>query len=66
MPLIGFDDSPAAAAMGLTTVAQPLREAAATLRRTAHQFPGRSGDDAVARHHVLLAPRLVVRASDPC
>jgi DNA-binding LacI/PurR family transcriptional regulator len=62
VPVIGFDDSPAAAAMGLTTVAQPLREAAATCVELLTSFLD-GPDGAVARHHVLLAPHLVVRQS---
>jgi DNA-binding LacI/PurR family transcriptional regulator len=63
VPVIGFDDSPSAAAMGLTTVAQPLREAAVTCVDLLTSFLDRSGDDAAAEHHVLLQPHLVVRQS---
>ncbi|HEX3592834.1 MAG TPA: LacI family DNA-binding transcriptional regulator [Pseudonocardiaceae bacterium] len=65
LPVIGFDDSPSAAAMGLTTVAQPLREAATTCVDLLTSFLDRSGDpdEAAAQHHVLLAPQLVVRQS---
>jgi DNA-binding LacI/PurR family transcriptional regulator len=61
LPVIGFDDSPGAAAMGLTTVAQPLREAAATCVRLLTTFL-EEGESA-ADHHVLLAPHLVIRDS---
>jgi DNA-binding LacI/PurR family transcriptional regulator len=63
VPVIGFDDSPSAAAMGLTTVAQPLREAAATCVDLLTNFLDKSEDDTVAEHHVLLEPHLVVRRS---
>jgi DNA-binding LacI/PurR family transcriptional regulator len=63
VPVIGFDDSPSAAAMGLTTVAQPLREAAATCVDLLTNFLDKSADDTVAEHHVLLAPHLVLRKS---
>ena len=61
VPVIGFDDSPWASALGLTTVAQPLREAAATCVELLTSFLDRPADDAEAEHHVLLAPHLVVR-----
>lgn len=64
LPVIGFDDSPAAAAMGLTTVAQPLREAASTCVELLTSFLDRSDDETTAeQYHVLLAPHLVVRQS---
>jgi DNA-binding LacI/PurR family transcriptional regulator len=62
LPVIGFDDSPVAAALGLTTVAQPLREAAATCVELLTSFLDRPGDDG-ADHQVLLTPHLVVRQS---
>lgn len=67
VPVIGFDDSPTAAAVGLTSVAQPLREAAeqcvrllATSLRTTD-----TASDVVRRpiEHVLLDPHLVARGS---
>jgi DNA-binding LacI/PurR family transcriptional regulator len=63
LPVIGFDDSPSATAMGLTTVAQPLRAAAATcvdLLTTALDGPE---TETTTQHHVLLAPHLVIRQS---
>jgi DNA-binding LacI/PurR family transcriptional regulator len=64
LPVIGFDDSPAAAALGLTTVAQPLREAAATCVDLLTSFLDRAPDETDdQQHHVLLAPHLVVRQS---
>jgi DNA-binding LacI/PurR family transcriptional regulator len=62
LPVIGFDDSPVAAALGLTTVAQPLREAAATCVELLTSFLDRPGDTN-ADQQVLLAPHLVVRQS---
>jgi DNA-binding LacI/PurR family transcriptional regulator len=61
VPVIGFDDSPWASALGLTTVAQPLREAAATCVELLTSFLDRPEDDTEAEHHVLLAPHLVIR-----
>ena len=63
--VVGFDDTPVARAVGLSSVAQPLSEAARQalsllldqLSRT--RRPGSVWDD----HHVLLNPSLVVRAS---
>ncbi|HEX5115010.1 MAG TPA: LacI family DNA-binding transcriptional regulator [Pseudonocardiaceae bacterium] len=62
LPVIGFDDSPVASALGLTTVAQPLREAAATCVDLLTSFLDRPGDTS-ADHQVLLAPHLVIRQS---
>lgn len=64
LPVIGFDDSPAAGALGLTTVAQPLREAAATCVDLLTNALDRPDDDEpTSQHHVLLAPHLVIRQS---
>ncbi|MDP4506821.1 LacI family DNA-binding transcriptional regulator [Nonomuraea turcica] len=58
--VIGFDDTPAARAAGLTSVRQPLAEAAAAcvelLTRTL-------GHAAAPAEHVLLEPSLTVRRS---
>ena len=66
--VIGFDDTPVARAVGLSSVAQPLTEAAGqALALLLAQFSanrGSAGAPAVASdHHVLLNPSLVVRAS---
>jgi DNA-binding LacI/PurR family transcriptional regulator len=61
LPVIGFDDSPGAAAMGLTTIAQPLREAAATCVRLLTAFL--EDGESATNHHVLLTPHLVIRDS---
>lgn len=66
--VVGFDDTPVARAVGLSSVAQPLSEAAGQalsllldqLSRSGRgRHSGFAGDD----HHVLLNPSLVVRAS---
>lgn len=64
--VVGFDDTPVARAVGLSSVAQPLTEAAdRALALLLNQVDGPSaaplpgGPD----HHVLLAPSLVVRGS---
>ncbi len=62
LPVIGFDDSPGAAAMGLTTIAQPLGAAAATCVRLLTDYLD-EGERDPADHHVLLAPHLVIRDS---
>jgi DNA-binding LacI/PurR family transcriptional regulator len=63
VPVIGFDDSPGAAAMGLTTVAQPLREAAATCVRLLTDYLDHGSAESTASHQILLEPRLVIRES---
>lgn len=60
--VVGFDDTPVAAAVGLSSVAQPLAEAAARavnllLDRIEHPTTD------VADPHVMLTPHLEVRAS---
>jgi DNA-binding LacI/PurR family transcriptional regulator len=64
--VVGFDDTPVARAVGLSSVAQPLTEVAdRALALLLNQVDGPSatplpgGTD----HHVLLAPSLVVRDS---
>ncbi len=77
LAVIGFDDTPMAQATGLSSVRQPLAEAAAECVRTLslllgdHPTPLSNGDrDArdpdvadPSMRHVLLAPHLVVRDS---
>lgn len=61
LAVVGFDDTPVAAAVGLTSIAQPLAEAAArAFALVLHQLTG-SGE--TTDSHVLLAPHLVVRQS---
>lgn len=61
--VVGFDDTPVAAALGLTTVSQPLAEAAEVcLRLLVDRVEGRTPS---APDHQLLHPRLTVRSSTP-
>lgn len=58
--VVGFDDTPVARAVDLTSVAQPLTEAAGrTLDLLLARLDGRTPTD----HHVLLSPSLVPRGS---
>lgn len=60
VPVIGFDDTPVAAAVGLTSLSQPLSEAAAScVDLLAAALAGQE-----APRHVLLQPSLTVR-KDP-
>jgi DNA-binding LacI/PurR family transcriptional regulator len=55
----GFDDTPVAQAVGLTSVSQPLPEAAAgCMEMLIHLL---DGDPAGAQAPVLLVPSLVIR-----
>ncbi|WP_327582487.1 LacI family DNA-binding transcriptional regulator [Nonomuraea sp. NBC_00507] len=58
--VIGFDDTPAARAVGLTSVRQPLAEAAAACVELLTRTLGRA---AAPAEHVLLEPSLTVRRS---
>lgn len=58
--VVGFDDTPVAAATGLTSLAQPLAEAA---RRAVDLVLGQIAGSGTGEEHVLLAPELVVRES---
>lgn len=61
LAVVGFDDTPVAAAVGLTSVAQPLTEAAQrALDLLLDQLDGTGG---TRSPEVLLAPHLVERAS---
>jgi DNA-binding LacI/PurR family transcriptional regulator len=60
LALIGFDDTPAAAAIGLSSVRQPLAEAAA---RCVRLLAGLLDEVPGSPDHVLLQPHLVVRQS---
>lgn len=66
-PVIGYDDTPVAAAVGLSSVEQPLAAVAAAVLELVF---GASGSDVLPRddgdgrpRHQLLSPRLVVRES---
>ena len=64
--VVGFDDTPVARAVGLTSVAQPLTEAAErafTLLLAQLHGDRPSSGRGWAGHQVLLAPRLVARES---
>lgn len=59
----GFDDSTAAAVTGLTSVAQPLSEAAAACLAALQKLLAAPGGPRAAPDEVLLQPRLVLRSS---
>ncbi|MGH3208786.1 MAG: LacI family DNA-binding transcriptional regulator [Trebonia sp.] len=65
LAVIGFDDSAAAAALGLTSVAQPLDEVADACLVALGKLlsPGRDPGKRAARPRTLLEPHLVVRGS---
>ena len=65
--VIGFDDSAAAAAVGMTSVAQPLDEVADMCLVALDRLlsPGRAPGKRGARQHALLEPQLVIRGSAP-
>lgn len=59
--VIGFDDTPVAAAMGLSSVAQPVEQAAREIVDIMrHVLDGALGEQVPATHR-LLKPRLVLR-----
>jgi DNA-binding LacI/PurR family transcriptional regulator len=61
--IIGFDDSPTAAVVGLSTVAQPVAAAARTCIDWVQDLLRNGNDQAAAPYQVLLAPQLILRAS---
>lgn len=64
--VVGFDDTPVARAVGLSSVAQPLTEAAdraLTLLLNQVDGPAAAPLPGGTDHHVLLTPSLVVRDS---
>lgn len=62
-PVIGFDDTPVAAALGLSSVAQPIEQVAeAALAVLLRQLADGKG---ARPEHLLLASSLVVREPDP-
>jgi DNA-binding LacI/PurR family transcriptional regulator len=63
VPVVGFDDTPVADALGLTSLAQPLSEAASECMRLLLDLLEPQPDTAAQPAHVLLAPHLVVRAT---
>lgn len=66
--VVGFDDTPVARAVGLTSVAQPLTEAAGQAlalllaQSSAHRATGTTSGGPSDRH-ILLSPSLTVRTS---
>lgn len=60
VPVIGFDDTPVARALGLSSIAQPVEEAAHHCVATLVDALSRS-DSPTTPTHRLIAPRLVVR-----
>jgi DNA-binding LacI/PurR family transcriptional regulator len=64
-PVVGFDDTPVAAALGLSSVRQPIEQAAEhVLAGLLHQISDRPAGREPARH-LLLPSRLVTRRPDP-
>lgn len=62
VPVVGFDDTPVARVLGLSSVAQPLREAAsACIQLLTDVIDGTAAEP----RHVLLTPRLVTRRTGP-
>lgn len=61
--VVGFDDSAAAAAAGLSSVAQPLAEVASACLDCLRKLTEGRGHDADAPEMVLLKPRLILRSS---
>ncbi|MDX3691385.1 substrate-binding domain-containing protein [Streptomyces europaeiscabiei] len=61
--VVGFDDSPTAAVVGLSSVAQPYEEAAAACLRMLQELLTAPKKSLSLPAPVLLPPRLVVRAS---
>lgn len=62
--VVGFDDTPVARAVGLSSIAQPLTEAAGrALTLLLDQLGARGAGGSPADRHVLLCPSLVARAS---
>jgi DNA-binding LacI/PurR family transcriptional regulator len=68
IPVVGYDDTPIAASLGFSSVAQPLDEVAAgvlELLTGAHGGRVRPADEVTDARHRLVAPRLVVREGPP-
>jgi DNA-binding LacI/PurR family transcriptional regulator len=64
VPIIGFDDTPVARALGLPSVAQPLDEVAAgvlDLLLGAHGGRAGGAEGVEDPQHRLVRPRLVLR-----
>ena len=68
LPVVGYDDTPVAASLGFSSVAQPLDEVAAgvlELLTGEHGGRVRRPSEAPDTRHRLVAPRLVVRDGPP-
>lgn len=63
--VVGFDDTPVAAAVGLSSVAQPVEEAARRIVGILTHTLSGPADGARPEQHVLLAPSLVQRKPHP-
>lgn len=62
-PVIGFDDTPVAAALGLSSCAQPLPAVAAQCVQVLNQLMRAPSESPLGPTHVLLEPHVVVRAT---
>jgi DNA-binding LacI/PurR family transcriptional regulator len=66
LAIVGFDDSPTAPVIGLSSVAQPLDAAARACLDCLQAMLGEDGGDRDAPpRQILLTPRLVIRRSSP-
>ena len=63
--VVGFDDTPVAAALGLSSVAQPVEDAARHIVRLLTFELARPGEGSAPEQHVLLAPHVVERVPLP-
>ncbi|MFF4229657.1 LacI family DNA-binding transcriptional regulator [Streptomyces sp. NPDC001820] len=65
--VVGFDDTPAATAVGLSSIRQPIEEVGRLIMAELLRLVGRNADkdvdEAAGSLHRLLVPELVVRAS---
>lgn len=69
VPVIGFDDTPVAAALGLSSIRQPIEQVAervlALLLQRLAREANTNPDAAATPEHVLLPASLVLRTPDP-
>lgn len=63
LPVVGFDDTPVATALALTSLAQPLHRAASECMRLLRDLLEPQPTTAPQPVHVLLPPHLVVRST---
>ena len=65
-PVVGFDDTPVAAALGLCSVRQPIEQVAhRVVDLLLRQLPGAAGGPDTTPRHELLPASLVEREPDP-